>query len=345
MSKSIFNFAAISVTAAIFCVGCDNGNIGDRPSELTGEWMYGIGNSDIGKMELSSDGTAVLDKDTVSWKVENETLVIQSFSSGLKYKVSDYELTLYVGDRDSAVFVRKEKWKEYKAKLIEQLLVQYFVPVGGATFTMGCTPEQGKDCYDNEKPAHSVTVEDFQIGKNLVTQKLWEVVMGNNPSGFKGEDLPVECVSYNDAQEFISTLNSITGKKYRLPTEAEWEFAARGGVKSQGYVYSGGNNLNEAGWYSNNSGGKANTTGKKQPNELGIYDMSGNVFEWCSDWYGAYSANAATNPKGPDSGEYRVMRGGSWRGGARPCRVTNRHSHSPSFFINVVGFRLAASSR
>ena len=344
MNKSIFNFVAISVIAAIFCVGCGGGNgSGGKPSELAGDWMHGSGNNDINKMELFKDGTGVVDGDTVSWKVENERLVVSSFSSGLKYKVSDYELTLVNDDRDSAIFVKKENWKEYKAKLVERLLGQYFVSVTGGTFTMGCTSEQGNDCYDNEKPAHSVTVGDFQIGRHKVTQKLWEAVTSDNPSGFKGDDLPVESVSWNDVQTFISTLNSITGKNYRLPTEAEWEYAARGGNKSQGYKYSGGNNLDELGWYSNNSGGKTNPVGKKQPNELGIYDMSGNVFEWCSDWYGQYSAGAVVNPTGSGSGEYRVMRGGSWRGGVRPCRVTNRHSHSPSFFINVVGFRLAFS--
>ena len=217
--------------------------------------------------------------------------------------------------------------------------------VKGGTFTMGCTKEQGSDCGSDEKPSHKVTVGDFYIGKYEVTQKEWEEVMGSNPSGFSncGDNCPVENVSWNDIQEFIRKLNVKTGKKYRLPTEAEWEYAARGGNQSKGYKYSSSNNLDAVAWYTSNSGNKTHSVGTKQPNELGIYDMSGNVWEWVSDWYGNYSSTAASNPKGPISGSHHVNRGGSWSYNAKGCRVANRDGDGPDRRSNSVGFRLALS--
>jgi formylglycine-generating enzyme required for sulfatase activity len=213
--------------------------------------------------------------------------------------------------------------------------------VEGGTFNMGCTSEQGSDCYDNEKPAHRVTVSDFYICKYEVTQAQWESVMGSNPSNFKGDNLPVETVSWDDIQEFIKKLNAQTGKNYRLPTEAEWEYAARGGTKSKGYKYSGSNNLAEVAWFGGNSG--SHPVGTKQPNELGIYDMSGNVWEWCSDWDGTYSASAQQNPIGASSGSARVSRGGSWSSRAQGCRVAARGGISSGDRYGILGFRLACS--
>jgi formylglycine-generating enzyme required for sulfatase activity len=170
--------------------------------------------------------------------------------------------------------------------------------VKGGTFTMGCTAEQGDDCFDNEEPAHKVTLSDFYIGKYEVTQAQWKAVTGNNPSKFNGcDNCPVEGVSWNDIQEFIKKLNAKTGLNYRLPTEAEWEYAARGGAQSRGYKYSGSNSVDEVAWYYGNSGNETHPAGTKKANELGIYDMSGNVYEWCNDWYGAYNSEAQTNPK------------------------------------------------
>jgi formylglycine-generating enzyme required for sulfatase activity len=219
------------------------------------------------------------------------------------------------------------------------------VSVQGGTFTMGCTEEQGGDCDSDEKPAHSVTVGNFQIGKFEVTQRQWKEIMGadNNPSYLKGDDRPVEQVSWNDVQKFIKALNQKTGKKYRLPTEAEWEYAARGGNKSKGNKYSGSNNLDEVAWYDGNSGRKTNDVGTKSPNELGIYDMSGNVSEWVSDWYGDYSSGAQTNPAGPSSGSHRVLRGGGWISDAVSCRVSDRNDYSPDSWNDDVGFRLVLS--
>ena len=167
--------------------------------------------------------------------------------------------------------------------------------------------------------------------------------MGSNPSNFKGDNLPVECVSWNDCQTFISKLNAATGKRFRLPTEAEWEFAARGGKKSKGYKYSGSNNLNKVAWYDDNSNSKTHTVGTKIPNELGIYDMSGNVWEWCSDLYDNYSSSWQTNPTGLSSGSGRVRRGGSWYGVASLCRSSRRASRDPGSRSIDLGLRLVLS--
>ena len=215
------------------------------------------------------------------------------------------------------------------------------VRVEGGTFRMGATSEQEDDADSDEKPVHSVTLSSYYIGKTEVTQALWQAVMGSNPSNFKGADLPVECVSWDDCQEFIRKLNSMTGQNFRLPTEAEWEFACRGGNNSRGYKYSGSNNLGSVAWCDGNSGGKTHPVATKSPNELGIYDMSGNVWEWCADWYGGYSSSAQTNPKGPYGGSGRVSRGGSWDDCAGICRSSIRRDIYPTYGIYFLGLRLA----
>ena len=217
------------------------------------------------------------------------------------------------------------------------------VRVEAGTFTMGATPEM-ENPEDDEKPTHQVTLtNDYYIGKYEVTQALWQAVMGNNPSGFKGDNLPVEYVSWYDCLEFISKLNRITGKTFRLPTEAEWEYAARGGTKSRGYQYSGSSNLSDVAWYSDNSGSKTHAVGSKQANELGIYDMTGNVWEWCQDWFGSYSGSSQVNPIGANSGSDRVSRGGCWSFTARYCRSSCRRNNSPGYRIRILGLRLVLS--
>lgn len=214
--------------------------------------------------------------------------------------------------------------------------------VEGGTFQMGATSEQGSDAHNNEKPVHQVTLSDYYIGETEVTQELWQAVMGSNPSGFKtSNQLPVESVSWYDCQTFISKLNQLTGKQFRLPTEAEWEYAARGGSKSKGYKYSGSNDIEEVAWHFDNSSSKTHIVGTKSPNELGIFDMSGNVWEWCQDWYGTYSGSAQTNPTGPSSGSYRMTRGGSWGYDAGCCRVSIRNYTGPSYPDYYLGLRLA----
>lgn len=212
--------------------------------------------------------------------------------------------------------------------------------VDGGTFRMGATSEQGSEISD-EKPVHSVTLSGYYIGKTEVTQALWQAVMGSNPSEFKGDNRPVESVSWDDCQEFIRKLNALTGQNFRLPTEAEWEFACRGGNNSRGYKYSGSNYIDNVAWYDGNSGDKTHPVATKSPNELGIYDMSGNVWEWCADWYGDYSSGRQTNPKGPYGGSGRVLRGGSWIIIAGCCRSSYRDGYIPTYRFNSLGLRLA----
>ena len=233
----------------------------------------------------------------------------------------------------------KEDSQKEEPDPVIQNLVDNMVDVEGGTFTMGATPEQGVADSD-ERPTHQVTLSSFSIGRYEVTQEEWEAVMGTNPASFKGDKCPVEFVSWNDCQTFIKKLNKMTGMEFRLPTEAEWEFAARGGNKSKSYKFAGGNTLNTQGWYVGNSGNKTNEVGKKFPNELGLYDMTGNLWEWCADWYGAYSDSSQKNPTGPQSGFTRVLRGGGWNGGDKNCRISNRDGRAPDYSSDRLGLRL-----
>jgi len=230
---------------------------------------------------------------------------------------------------------------------IEMVFVQ------GGTFMMGCTAEQQGDCKSNERPVHSVTVSSFNIGKYPVTQGQWKTLMGTDirqqrdKAGLgslrgEGDNYPMYYVSWYDAQEFIRRLNAVTGKNYRLPTESEWEYAARGGARSQGYKYSGSNKLYEVGWFDDKDarGSRTRPVDSKQPNELGIYDMSGNVWEWCSDWYGAYTASPKRDPTGASSGSTRVNRGGSWARTEDECRVSSRDDDLPENRGSGLGFRI-----
>ncbi len=214
------------------------------------------------------------------------------------------------------------------------------VYVEGGTFSMGATPEQvNPGSY--EKPVHRVTLSSYRIGQTEVPQWLWVAVMGSNPSYRKGDNLPVEQVSWDDCQEFLGKLNNITGKFFSLPTEAQWEFAARGGNRSRGYQYSGSDELGTVAWYRNNSNFRTHEVGMKGSNELGLYDMSGNVWEWCSDRYGRYPNHSVTNPKGASTGGDRASRGGSWYGSPWDCRVARRTDFAPDNRGNGLGFRLA----
>ena len=218
------------------------------------------------------------------------------------------------------------------------------VKVEGGTFTMGATPEQGDDAYSSEKPAHQVTLSSYSIGQTEVTQELFLAVMGYNWSHFTGDlNLPVDELSWNKCQEFITKLNQITGKTFRMPTEAEWEYAARGGKCSKGYKYAGSNNIDEVAWYDDGiSPLETKPVATKKPNELGLYDMSGNVMEWCSDWYGPYSGEAQIDPVGPETGTDRITRGGCYNFNLpRLCRVSCRRYYGPSFAAPANGLRLA----
>ena len=217
------------------------------------------------------------------------------------------------------------------------------VKVEAGTFMMGATSEKQGPIDWN--PVHQVTLtNDYYMGKYEVTQILWKTVMGSNPSFFKGDDLPVENVSWKDCQKFISKLSRVTGRKFRLPTEAEWEYAARGGKKSRGYQYSGSSNISDVAWYDENSGRKTHPVGMKQANELGIFDMTGNVLEWCQDWYGlCYSRSSQTNPTGAVKGWDRVSRGGNSAYDARSCVSSQRFHAPPGIRTGDFGFRLVLS--
>ena len=215
--------------------------------------------------------------------------------------------------------------------------------VQGGKFVMGRTINEDYDVFQDESPVHSVTIFDFYIGKTEVTQELYKAVMGENPSNFRAYKNPVDNVSWDDAQEFIRRLNSLTGKNFRLPTEAEWEYAARGGVKSKNYKYSGSNKIEQVAWFENNTRDAKHhrRAGVLLPNELGIHDMSGNVWEWCNDWYDDYSKDPQKNPMGPFFGDFRVLRGGAYIGVPQSCRATNRSSDLPTKKSIYNGFRLA----
>lgn len=224
------------------------------------------------------------------------------------------------------------------------------IRVDGGAFNMGATPDQGENPNEDEKPMHQVVLSDYYIGQTEVTQELWQAVMESNPSRFNNDiNKPVEKVSWNQCQEFIFRLNDLTGQQFRLPSEAEWEFAARGGTKSKNYTYSGGNDLNDLAWYNYNAYAVGSSSpdygthvvGTRLPNELGLYDMTGNVWEWCQDWYGSYSAENQTDPTGPETGSNHVIRGGGWTNYPSLLRIAARSNYLPTFTGNFIGLRLA----
>lgn len=228
--------------------------------------------------------------------------------------------------------------------------------VNGGDFVMGASSEQAADSSENEKPAHKVTVSSFFIGKYVVTQELWKAIMENDLSSCQYRSKPKVNVNWYDCQKFIGKLNEISGLSFRLPTEAEWEYAARGGEYTHNYKYSGSNIINDVAWYQHeeeiddigdymekqldNMYKTANDVGKKAPNELGIYDMSGNVYEWCQDWYGFYNSSHQNNPLGPINGKHKIVRGGCWEVNSKGCRVSHRNGAVPDGKIKQIGFRL-----
>jgi formylglycine-generating enzyme required for sulfatase activity len=231
--------------------------------------------------------------------------------------------------------------------------------VEGGTFQMGVSTKEDKEADWNERP-HVVKLDDFYIGETEVTQALWLAVMGENPSNRKGDGLPVESISWNDCQTFILKLSLLTGNTFRLPTEAEWEFSARGGNRCKGYKYSGSNCIDSVAWYDKNSGNlvdsikdwqisdilnnyKLHLVKTKQQNELGLYDMSGNVWEWCQDWFGSY-LDDTVNPQGATEGVYKILRGGSYMSNSKGCRVTNRYEGNPEKKGKICGLRLACGT-
>ncbi|HPC91616.1 MAG TPA: bifunctional serine/threonine-protein kinase/formylglycine-generating enzyme family protein [Myxococcota bacterium] len=240
--------------------------------------------------------------------------------------------------RDDRAAVEARKRGDERIARIHEML--RFVRIPAGTFMMG-SPKEEDGRYSDEKQ-HKVTLTSpFEMMVTPVTQSLWQFVMGNNPSHFKGPDLPVERVSWNDVQDFIGKLNQMLGtNNLRLPTEAEWEYACRAGTTAAWY-----GELDKIAWYGDNSGGKTHPVGTKAPNAWGLYDMLGNVWEWCQDWYGAYPSGSVTDPTGPSTGSYRVFRGGSWSSRAWVVRAAYRHYDDPGYRSDALGLRLARSVR
>ncbi len=275
--------------------------------------------------------------------VQGDTLGVTPLSFVLKF--GNHEVMLVKNDEVLVETIHVsptgKKVFDYTLKQSNDPFYGQMVLVKGGTFKMGDVLGIGNA---EEKPVHDVTLSDFYIGKYEVTQAQWQLVMGDNPSHYKGcDNCPVERVSWDEVQVFITKLNLLTGKKYRLPTEAEWEYAARGAGLSQGFRYAGGNNINFVSWYSGNSQGKTQPVGTMKPNELGLYDMSGNVWEWCSDWFDDFTATPKENPEGPEEGDYKIVRGGSWYGYIGGSRVTCRGSDEPANKRSYIGFRVAMS--
>ena len=215
------------------------------------------------------------------------------------------------------------------------------VKINGGTFVMGNSITNDQNTDSIEMHAHTVSLSPFSISKYEVSQEEWEAVMGTNPSYFIGSQRPVENVNWDDCQKFISRLNQLTNKKFRLPTEAEWEFAARGGNNSKQTKYPGSQKTDDIAWTKDNSSNGTHERGLLKSNELGLYDMGGNVSEWCADWYELYKEDAQNNPKGAASGVNKICRGGSWNYEKKSCRVSDRTYCWPTHRLNYIGFRLA----
>lgn len=287
----------------------------------------------------------------VEWSIENdlEWCKVEKNNSSLDVSISrNYNMEERSGSINIAV------GENIHEVVITQSASQWFesfelIDIEGGTFYMGAQKDDesgiGYDlqAYQIEYPVHQVTLNSYAIGKYEVTQAQWEAAMGYNPSTNIGKQNPVEGVTWEQVQDFIALLKEKTGLHYRLPTEAEWEYAAKGGKLNEGFKYSGYSVLGACGWYYSNSESKTHEVGSKSPNGLGIYDMSGNVREWCNDWFDYYTYTDVDNPQGPDYGDMKVNRGGSWTTPAVNCRNTYRHTDSPNEASQDLGFRLALS--
>jgi len=330
MKRNILNLIAVAILLLIVTVSCQDKNV-------TGV-IFNEPNVSVELGETVFLKATVLPEDatnkTVTWRSSNVNVAVVNRGSVTGKQVGSTVIT--VTTNDGGFYATCIVNVVFSGILYEPEMVF----VEGGTFVLGCTNEQGDDCEPNEIPAHEVTLSSFQIGKYEVTQKEWVALMGTNPSAHKGDTLPVEKVSWNEVQDYIKKLNEKTGKRYRLPTEAEWEYAARGGNESKAFRYSGSHTVEEVAWFFANSNEITHPVGLKEANELDIFDMSGNVWEWCSDWYDNYSEQAQNNPSGPYSGESRVVRGGGYNFGANMCRVSFRGVQSPDFKSTYIGFRL-----
>ncbi|MCL2434687.1 MAG: SUMF1/EgtB/PvdO family nonheme iron enzyme [Lentimicrobiaceae bacterium] len=327
MKKNIFTIITIAILLIIAHISCDKNvrviHVFFTKTSLT----LDVGTTSIlSAVVIPTDAT----NKTLTWESNNLNVATVD-QNGKVTAIAEGSATITVSTVDGNYKARCNI-KVINLQEIEMIFVE------GGTFMMGCT---GEECLSEEVPARQVTLSSYHISKYPVTQKLWKDVMGHNPSHFKGDNLPVEQVGWNDTQDFINKLNQLTGKNYSLPTEAQWEFAARGGNKSEGYVYSGSNDVNLVAWFGNNSNQRTQPVGTKAPNELGIYDMSGNVYEWVNDWFENYKDLSQIDPQGPDYGSSKVARGGGYFSVFWACRATFRVAGAPHQTRDYPGFRLA----
>ena len=265
-----------------------------------------------------------------------------ALAQGFVIHMKDGSRFLYKGEDVEYVGIYTEEPSPVYTQTFSVNGVQFtMVDVEGGTFMMGATEEQGDQAFNSEKPAHEVTLSSFSIGETEVTQGLWSAVMGDIPQQqLSGSEYPVMNISWYDCQTFVSKLSQLTGRTFRLPTEAEWEYAARGGNHSNGFMYAGSNDIDEIAWIDDNCGNQYHEVAMKKANELGLYDMSGNMWEWCQDWYGTYPSEAVVDPTGPETGSYRIFRGGGWLDEARDCRVSRRYNFTPSSTDYSLGLRV-----
>ena len=306
------------------------------------------------RTKISSDGYSPYIYGFLS--TESSTLVVFNGNFSFSRTIDDREFAqgrtgkFTLPTEDS--FTGWEKVYQNKIVVVNGISFK-MIRIEAGAFTMGATDEQ-IGAFDDESPAHQVTLtKDYYMGETEVTQALWYAVMGQKPTSDGsawsdtkglGDNYPAYYISWNDCQEFISKLNQLTGLTFRLPTEAEWEYAARGGHKATLQTqYSGSNTIDDVAWYTSNSSSSTHEVAGKAANVLGLYDMSGNMYEWCNDWYGSYSSSQQTNPTGPTNGSNRVLRGGSWYNGATYCRVAYRDNYSVSHRLNI-GMRLALTA-
>lgn len=353
------------VLCALFLVACKPEL--EKPTVVTQEITSITDSSAVVVCSVTDDGGSEVTLRGVCWSMSpNPTIekdnVIKSGEGTGYYEVvmssleaeTDYFVRAYavnsegVSYGEEKSFATLTKVDVFADKIITVNGVSFTMKaVEGGTFNMGAQSADpaganyDAEAWDREAPVHSVTLSDYYIGETEVTQELWQAVMGYNISHFSGEQNPAEQVTWYDCQNFIAQINLLTGMNFRLLTEAEWEYAARGGNKSEGYIYSGSDNLEDVAWFADNSDGKTHEVKTKIPNELGIYDMCGNVLEWCQDIYGDYSGEDQINPVGALSGTDCVIRGSGCRSNAPYCRVPVRCYLMPAGVSFCIGFRLA----
>ena len=315
----------------------------DQSGQNRKKWLLPVVGAIVGVVVGAVLVVALLSDDTTTTYDETTTYTDDYATDSMAVEddvvaMADSAAEVYVPSDDEAVVgaISNAPQKDEALPEIEMVYVM------GGEFTMGATSQMEGRAWEDEYPAHQVTLSSYYIGKYEVTQRLWKAVMGSNPSEHVGDNLPVENVTWHDVQRFLSKLNSMTGKNYRLPSEAEWEYAARGGRRSYGYVFSGSNSLGSVAWYESNSGGSTHPVGTKSPNELGLYDMTGNVIEWVQDRYAPYTADAQVDPVVTSgNGDERVIKGGSWSSVEKGSHVSFRYGENPSNHDGKQGFRLA----